>query len=104
MSIENFRGDSREGVRYPEEYMKKIVDRFPQWEAMIRALHDGSDMVGKLLKDRGEVYQMNSAEIITAFQQGREQDVLKQSQDAQGYLELYWEWERLWRELKGDHE
>ena len=78
-------------MKYPEEFVKKIKIAFPDWQEIHKALKEGDQIVGSYLLDES-YFSMIPAEIIKAFEQGHEQDVLKEAKRADKSLKLYVEW------------
>lgn len=85
-SQENERG-------YPEDFKARVKEMFPDWKEMHKALEDGSEsgLVGYYLnKFRGLL--MEPKEIVDAFENGNQGEVLKAARRAIKIDELYNEW------------
>ena len=78
-------------MKYPEKFVKKVKTVYPDWQEMHKALEREDPIVGDYLRDEA-YFSMSPAEIVEAFEQGHEQDVLKEAKRANKSLKLYVEW------------
>lgn len=62
-------------MKYSADFVKKVKTAYPDWKELHVVLEKGSDLVGRYLDDSRH-FSMSPAEIVEAFEQGREQDVL----------------------------
>lgn len=81
-------------MRYSTDFVKKVKAEFPDYKKLHSALDAGSPTVGRYLDD-SERSGMSSKQIIEAFQNGREQDVLVAAKRANHRDEMYAEWSQL---------
>ena len=83
-------------MKYPVDFVEKVRKVYPGWKELYEKLAKGSEFVGRYLDD-SRYFSMSPAEIIEAFEQGREQDVLKAAKEADERTKLYAEWGTLYR-------
>lgn len=83
-------------MKYSEDFVKKVKAVYPDWEDLNEALAKGSEFVGRYLDDSRH-FSMSPAKIVEAFEQGREQDVLKAAKEAYERAKLYAEWNNLYQ-------
>lgn len=83
-------------MKYPADFVKKVKAVYPDWKELDKALAKGSEFVGRYLDD-SRSFSMSPAKIVEAFEQGREQDVLKAAKEADERTKLYAEWSDLYQ-------
>jgi len=84
-------------MQYTAEFIGKVKTVYPDRKALHLALEQGCGyLVGRYL-DEFRHLSMSPAEIVQAFEQGREQDVLEAAKQASKRTMLYAEWSDLCR-------
>lgn len=80
-------------MKYSANFVKKVRLAFPNSKKIQEAAEQGSEFVGRYLDDNRDL-SMSPEEIVTAYKQGREKDVLKAAKEAAERTKLYHEWKK----------
>jgi len=83
-------------MTYPEKFIEKVKAEFPDCERLHEMLDKGESFVGRYLEESiGS--QMKEAEVITAFDEGRQEEVYNDAKKSVHRRELYTEWYKLYQ-------
>lgn len=78
-------------MRYPKEFVAKVKAEFPDWTELHKKLDEGNAFVGRYLDDNSN-FDMKAADIVKAFNEGRQDEVKKAAEQCVRRQELYAEW------------
>ncbi|KKS28358.1 MAG: hypothetical protein UU89_C0038G0005 [Parcubacteria group bacterium GW2011_GWC2_42_11] len=84
-----------EAVKYTPKFVEKVKAVYPERTEVHEAVERGSELVGRYL-ELSRNLSMSPAQIIEAFEQGREQDVLTAAKKADECAKLYAEWNKFY--------
>lgn len=83
--------------KYPDEFVAKVKAEFPDWRQLHDRLDAGDDFVGRYIEDNSH-FDMKAADIVKAFNEGRQDEVKKAAEKCVRRQKLYSEWGKLRRE------
>jgi len=84
-------------MEYPKSFTERVKAEFPDWEAIHKNLDAGSSIVGRYLDD-SRYFGMRPADIVAAFNEGRQEEVKKEAEKCVRREKLYAEWSKLYKE------
>lgn len=83
-------------MKYSSDFVARVKTAYPNEPDIHEALDKGNDSLGYYLDD-SRWLSMSPAQIIEAFEQGRQQDVLEAAKQAVERIKIYEEWNDLYR-------
>ncbi len=89
-------------LSYPQSFIEKCREVYPTWEDLHKLLDTGSFLVGRLL-EMGCGFALDEQQIITLFQNKKENKILEAALRAQKKRALYVEWAGLMDKRSNDH-
>lgn len=85
--------------KYPADFVKRVKEVYPKSEDLHKALEDGpgdrNDYIISRYLEESKGFRMSPSEIVKAFEEGREQEVLESAKEAKERFELCVEWSTL---------
>lgn len=78
-------------IKYTDEFVKKVMDLYPDWEDLHFQLKQNSKMVGRYLGD-AMGFSLDEDQIISLFRNKKEHKILEAAKRAQAKRNLYREW------------
>ncbi|GBE16898.1 hypothetical protein BMS3Abin15_00722 [bacterium BMS3Abin15] len=86
--------------KYPADFVKAVKDEYPDWELLHKYLDEESDSVSLCLDDARKL-SMSPDDIVLAFKEGLQSDVLEAAETAvrreklyRWYNEIYSDWKK----------
>lgn len=81
---------------YPEDFIKKVKDFYPNNVALHELLEKGDPHVGSLLEEDGNIL-FQAKDIVEMFSDGRENKILEMAKKVMVQKELYLEWHEIFQ-------
>ena len=81
-------------MKYPVPFKQDVKNAFPTNEHLLRALEEGSEIVGRILEDEGH-WSPNPQKVVELFDQGRQQEVYEAAKQRALARLLYSYWKKL---------